>query len=125
MASIRAQSESKRRAAQAAIALLPSSGIVGLGSGSTAALFVHELAVLVRAGRDLRGVPTSNATRALAESLGIPLVADEEASHVDVCVDGADEITPSLSAIKGGGGAHTREKIVNRAATLNVIVVDE
>ncbi len=119
------EGEFKRRAAQAALALLPSSGIVGLGSGSTATLFVHELAALVQSGRDLCGVPTSNATRALAASLGIPLVADEDASHVDLCVDGADELTESLSAIKGGGGAHTREKIVNRAAALNVIIVDE
>lgn len=119
------QSESKQRAAQAAIALMPESGVIGLGSGSTATLFVRELAQLVKAGRDLRGVPTSEATRALAASLGIPLVPDAEATQVDVCVDGADEITEDLSAIKGGGGAHTREKIVNRAAALNVIVVDE
>jgi ribose 5-phosphate isomerase A len=117
--------ELKRQAARAALALLPESGVVGLGSGSTAALFVEELALLVQAGRKLTGVPTSSATRALAESLGIPLLADDRAYEVDVCVDGADELTESLSAIKGGGGAHTREKIVNRAAALNVIIVDE
>ncbi len=115
----------KRRAACAALSLLPESGVIGLGSGSTAALFVEELAGLVRAGRALRGAPTSETTRVLAASLGIELLTDDEIVEVDVCVDGADELTESLSAIKGGGGAHTREKIINRAAKLNVIIVDE
>jgi len=120
-----ATTDLKRQAARAALSLLPESGVVGLGSGSTAALFLAELADLVRKGRDLRGAPTSEATRALAESLKIPLLTDDAIVDVDVCVDGADELTESLSAIKGGGGAHTREKIINRAANLNVIIVDE
>jgi ribose 5-phosphate isomerase A len=116
--------EEKRRAARAAIAELPERGIVGLGSGSTARLFVEELAEHVRGGRDLVGVPTSDSTRALAASLGIRLLPDEGPWAIDVNVDGADEVSAGLDLIKGGGGAHAREKIVNYAAKRNVIVVD-
>jgi ribose 5-phosphate isomerase A len=70
-------------------------------------------------------VPTSRASRALAETCGIPLLDDAGPWLLDVCVDGADEVTPELDLIKGGGGAHTREKIVNQAAKKNVIIVDD
>ena len=116
--------EAKRRAAQAAIAELPDQGIVGLGSGSTSRIFVEELAPHVRAGRRLVGVPTSESTRALAASLGIPLLGDEGPWAIDVNVDGADEVSAGLDLIKGGGAAHAREKIVNYAAKKNVVIVD-
>lgn len=116
--------EAKRRAALAAIAELPHEGVIGLGTGSTASIFVREVATLVRAGRNLTGVPTSRATRDLAASLGLPLLGDDEAWNIDVTVDGADEVTDALDLLKGGGGAHTREKIVNHASTRNVIVID-
>jgi ribose 5-phosphate isomerase A len=116
--------EAKRLAARAALAELPSAGVVGLGSGSTAALFVEALAAVVREGREIAGVPTSKTTRALAESLGIPLLDDEGPWEIDVTVDGADEVSDAFDLLKGGGGAHTREKIVNYAAKKNVIVVD-
>jgi ribose 5-phosphate isomerase A len=115
----------KRAAARAALAELPEQGVVGLGSGSTSRLFVEELAPLVAAGRKLVGVPTSESTRALAASLGIPLLGDEGPWAIDVNVDGADEVSEALDLIKGGGAAHTREKIVNYAAKRNVIIVDE
>ncbi|MGD0677679.1 MAG: ribose-5-phosphate isomerase RpiA [Polyangiaceae bacterium] len=116
--------EAKRRAAVAALDELPAQGIVGLGSGSTALLFVEELGARVRAGRRIVGVPTSESTRVHAASVGIPLLGDEGPWTLDVNVDGADEVSPELDLIKGGGGAHAREKIVNYAAAKNVIVVD-
>jgi ribose 5-phosphate isomerase A len=117
--------DAKGHAARAVLELLPERGVLGLGSGSTAKLFIQEVGRLVAAGRELRGVPTSEASRALAASLGIPLLADDEPWSIDVCVDGADEVSDSLDLIKGGGGCQTREKIVNDAARYNVIVVDE
>jgi ribose 5-phosphate isomerase A len=116
---------SKRLAAEAALAFLPESGIIGLGTGSTARLFVEAVGRLVAGGRKLTGVPTSLETRRQAEAAGIPLLGDEGPWAIDVCVDGADEVSRELDLIKGAGGAHSREKIVNRAARLNVIVVDE
>lgn len=116
--------EAKRLAAREALAELPDAGIVGLGSGSTSRLFVEEMAPLVRAGRRLVGVPTSESTRTLAASLGIPLLGDEGPWAIEVNVDGADEVSAALDLIKGGGGAHAREKIVNYAARRNVVIVD-
>jgi ribose 5-phosphate isomerase A len=117
--------EAKRLAARAALDELPEEGIVGLGTGSTAHYFVEALAPLVRRGRRIVGVPTSEATRALAASLGIPLLDDVGPWAIDVCVDGADQVSATLDLVKGGGGAHAREKIVNYAARRNVIIVDE
>ncbi len=118
------QDEAKRLAAVAALAELPEEGIVGLGSGSTAKLFIDEVGALVRAGRKIVGVPTSEGSRKQAESLGIPLLPDVGPWAIDVTVDGADEVSDALDLIKGGGAAHTREKIVNYASKRNVIVVD-
>ncbi len=116
---------SKRQAAEAALAWLPERGVVGLGSGSTATFFIEAMARLVAAGRELWGVATSMESRRLAQTLGISLLPDAGPWSVDVCVDGADEVSRALDLIKGGGGCHTREKIVNRASAFNVIVVDE
>jgi ribose 5-phosphate isomerase A len=118
-------SQAKRQAARAALGLLPERGVVGLGSGSTAELFIEEVARLVGSGRELVGVPTSEASRRQAAALGIPLLDDSGPWSIDVCVDGADEVSDALDLIKGGGGCHSREKIVNHAARTNVIVVDE
>lgn len=117
--------EAKRLAARAALERLPEAGVIGLGSGSTATLFIEGVGELVRAGRKFTGVATSEQSAALARSLGIPLLPDVGPWDVDVCVDGADEVNRSLDVIKGGGGCHTREKIVNFSARRNVIVVDE
>jgi len=117
--------EKKRRAAASALQYLPKAGVVGLGTGSTAELFIAEVATLCRQGRDLVGVATSERTRQLALALGISLLDDAGPWSIDVCVDGADEVSKELDLIKGGGASHTREKIVNRAARFNVIVVDE
>ncbi len=98
---------------------------MGLGTGSTAKLFVEELGARVRAGLKLVGVPTSEGTRALASSVGITLLDDEGPWAIDVNVDGADEVSAALDLIKGGGAAHTREKIINFASRRNVIIVDD
>jgi ribose 5-phosphate isomerase A len=119
------QVEAKQLVARAALALLPDEGVVGLGSGSTAKLFIDGVGELVRSGRKLRGVPTSEESRRQAAALGIDLLPDDGPWDIDVCVDGADEVSAALDLIKGGGGCPTREKIVNQAARRNVIVVDE
>jgi len=117
--------EAKKSAARAAAADLPPSGVLGLGSGSTSKLFILEVGALVKAGRKYWGVPTSEASRRDAEQLGIPLLPDEGPWDIDVTVDGADEVDEDLNLIKGGGAAHTREKIVNFASKRNVIIVDD
>ena len=119
------QNEAKLAAARAAVDLLPALGTLGLGSGSTAKLFVDEVGARVKAGAAYRGVPTSQGTRLQAEALGIPLLGDAEMWDILLCVDGADEVDAQLNLIKGGGGALTREKIVNDASKKNVIIVDE
>lgn len=116
--------QAKRLAAERALEHLPERGVVGLGSGSTARLFIEAVGQLVAAGRDLKGVPTSEESRALAESLQIPLLDDTGPWSIDVCVDGADEVSDQLDLIKGGGGCQTREKIVNFSSRTNIIVVD-
>ncbi len=125
MASAMDANDAKQRAARRALELLPDHGVVGLGSGSTARLFIEGVGELVAQGRRLVGVPTSDESREQAKSLGIPLLDDAGPWTVDVCVDGADEVSRGLDLIKGGGGCHAREKIVNQAALLNVIIVDE
>jgi ribose 5-phosphate isomerase A len=118
------QDEAKLEAARAALAELPEAGVVGLGSGSTAKLFIDAVGSLVKQGRKLRGVPTSEGSRRQAEALGIPLLPDDAAWAIDVNVDGADEVSDALDLVKGGGAAHTREKIVNFASARNVVIVD-
>ena len=114
----------KRKAALAAIAELPADGVIGIGTGSTARLFIDALGELVASGRRYTCVPTSEASRTQARELGIPLLPDDGPWDIAVTVDGADEVNDALDVIKGGGGAHTREKIVNFSSRRNVIIVD-
>lgn len=118
------QDEAKLVAARAALDMLPEQGVIGLGSGSTATLFIREVAKLVAQGRKYVGVPTSVSSRDLAIELLIPLLSETGPWQVDVCVDGADEVDPQLNLIKGGGAALTREKIVNQSSRINIIIVD-
>lgn len=115
----------KRAAAERAAELVQAGMRVGLGTGSTAALFVAALGRRVRSGLDVVGVPTSEATRALAEREGIRLATLDQASELDLTVDGADEIDPRLALIKGGGGALLREKLVAIASREFVVIADE
>jgi len=100
---------------------------IGLGSGTTARLFVEALAERLSTGEleGVRGVPTSAETEELAARLGVPLTTLEAAPELDIAVDGADEVDPNLDLIKGLGGALLREKIVASASRLFVVVVDE
>jgi ribose 5-phosphate isomerase A len=115
----------KRRAALQALDLLPDVGVVGLGTGSTASLFISGVAKEIRAGKQLLCVPTSEQSRGQALDLEIPLLDDAGPWNIDLCVDGADEVTEDLDLVKGGGGSHLREKIVNHSSRINVIIVDE
>jgi ribose 5-phosphate isomerase A len=114
----------KRAAAARALELVQPGMRLGLGTGSTATHFVELLAERVRGGLGVIGVATSEATRALAEKLGIPLTTLDETPELDLTVDGADEIAPDLSLIKGGGGALLREKIVAAASARMAVIAD-
>lgn len=116
----------KREAAAEALTFVESGMRLGLGTGSTAKHFVELLAIRMKAEHlKLICVPTSEATRAQAESLGIPLTTLDETPELDLAVDGADEIDPALNLIKGGGGAHLREKIVEMASRRFIVIADE
>jgi ribose 5-phosphate isomerase A len=117
--------EQKRAAAARAVEFVRPGMRVGLGTGSTSRHFVELLGERVRGGLDIVAVATSEATRAEAARAGIPLTTLEEAPDLDLTVDGADEIAPDLSAIKGGGGALLREKIVAAASTHMIVIADE
>jgi len=119
-----ARDEDKEAAARASLSYVRDGQVVGLGTGSTAAHFVRLLGERVRGGLAVRGVPTSERTRALAASAGIPLVTLDEAPEIDVTVDGADEVDEELRLIKGGGGALLREKIVAAASRQMIVVAD-
>jgi ribose 5-phosphate isomerase A len=115
----------KREAAARALEYVRPGMRLGLGTGSTAAHFVDLLAVKVKAGLDVIGVPTSEATRLQAERLGVPLATLDEQPALDLTIDGADEIDPALDLIKGGGGALLREKIVASASREMIVIADE
>jgi ribose 5-phosphate isomerase A len=114
----------KRRAAEAALDYVEPGMRLGLGTGSTAAHFVRLLGERVAAGLDVVGVPTSDATAALAMEVGIPLATLDSDPALDLDVDGADEIGPGLMLIKGGGGALLREKIVAAASARMIVIAD-
>ena len=120
-----AQLAGKIAAARYAAALVEDGMVVGLGSGSTAALFVRALGERVRDGLNIIGVPTSDATAALAHAEGIALATLEEYPRLDMDIDGADAVDPALNLLKGLGGALLREKIVAAAAARFVVIVDE
>jgi len=115
----------KRQAAAVAVEWVRPGMRLGLGTGSTAKHFVELLAERVRTGLNVVGVPTSEVTRALAEQVGVPLTTLDDTPALDMTVDGADEIGPDLSLIKGGGGALLREKIVAAASARMVVIADE
>ena len=117
-------SDDKRAAAAEAIKLIMPGMKLGLGTGSTAAQFVELLGERVGQGLSVLCVPTSEITRKQAAALGIPLTTLDETPFLDMTVDGADEVDGELRLIKGGGGAHLREKIVAMASERLVVIAD-
>jgi ribose 5-phosphate isomerase A len=117
----------KEQAAGQALTYLQSCMVVGLGYGSTAILAVRGLAERLARGElaDIQAIPCSRATEAEARRLGIPLTTLEDHPVIDLTLDGADEVDPTLNLIKGGGGALLREKIVAQASRREIIMVDE
>ncbi|MFN3350524.1 ribose-5-phosphate isomerase RpiA [Pseudorhodoplanes sp.] len=115
----------KRQAAARALDFVRPGMRLGLGTGSTARHFVELLGARVRAGLDIVGVPTSEATETDARCAGVPLTTLDQTPHLDLTVDGADEIGPGLALIKGGGGALLREKIVAAASDAMIVIADE
>ena len=113
----------KRAAGEHAAALVEDGWTVGLGTGSTAAHAIRALGRAVDGGLDVRGVPTSFASRELAREAGVPLVPLDEVATLDVAIDGADQVAAG-DLIKGGGAAHAREKVVDAAADRFVVVAD-
>lgn len=116
----------KVRAAQRALELVEPGMTIGLGSGSTATIWIKLLGEKVRDhGFKIRAIASSDDSERLGKSYGIPFVTFEECRSLDLTVDGADEVAPGLALIKGGGGKLLREKIVASASKRFVIVADE
>lgn len=114
----------KTNAAKAALELVQPDMVLGLGTGSTAAIFVRLLAERVAQGLKVVGTPTSEATDKLARSLGVRIVAPDELTRIDLTIDGADEFDPALNLIKGGGAALLREKVIAEASDRMVVIAD-
>ena len=117
----------KQIVAEAAIKEVKSDMILGLGSGSTAALMIKSLADEIHSGKlqNIRGVATSFQSEVLALELDIPLIDLASVSQIDLAIDGADEVNPEYQLIKGGGACHVREKLVASKADKLLIVVDQ
>ncbi len=118
----------KRAAGEAAVDDCVDSGMaIGLGTGSTAVWAIRRIGARLAAGelREIRAIPTSEASAAEARACGIPLTTFDDQPVLDVTIDGADEVDPEFDLIKGGGGAHLREKLVAQASQRLAIVVDE
>lgn len=116
----------KLEAAKSACRLVEDGQLLGLGTGSTVSCLIHELARRIQEEElELMCIPTSKGTEVQARKMGIPLTTFEEHLDLDMAMDGADQISKSLDLIKGGGAAHTREKIVATRARRFVIIVDE
>jgi ribose 5-phosphate isomerase A len=115
--------DAKRRAAESAVDAVDDGMVVGLGTGSTTAHAIRALGRAADSGLDIRGIPTSFQSRELAREQGIPLTTLDEATP-DVAIDGADQVAAG-HLVKGGGAAHTREKLVDAAADRFLVVVDD
>jgi ribose 5-phosphate isomerase A len=116
----------KKAVGDAAAQRVKSGMVVGLGTGSTTVMAIKAIGERLAKGelKDIKGVPTSFQAIVLARQLGIPLVSLDEVEKIDVAIDGADEVDPQKNLIKGGGAAHTQEKIVDSLAEQFIVVVD-
>jgi len=118
--------DAKKAAGRAAADLIKNDMIVGLGTGSTANYFIEELAFRVKHGLHLKAaIPSSKRSHDLAKRLALPVQDINDAPYIDITVDGADEIDPLKRIIKGGGGAHVREKILAANSHEMIVIVDE
>ncbi len=117
----------KQLVGTAAAQRVTSGMVVGLGTGSTTAFAITALGERLKNGEitDIVGIPTSFQAAVLAKKHGIPLTTLDEVEHIDIAIDGADEVDPHKNLIKGGGAAHTREKVIDSLAQLFLVVVDE
>ena len=120
------QNQMKQAVALAAVDQIENGMILGLGSGSTAALMIEALAMKIKSGeiKDVVGVTTSFQGEVLASELGIPLKSLSSVSGIDLAIDGADEVDPKFQLIKGGGACHVQEKLVAALAKKFIVVVD-
>jgi len=120
------QNQMKQAVALAAVDQIENGMILGLGSGSTAALMIEALAMKIKSGeiKDVVGVTTSFQGQVLATELGIPLKSLSSVSEIDLAIDGADEVDPNFQLIKGGGACHVQEKLVAALAKKFIVVVD-
>lgn len=116
----------KQQVGYAAAAKVQSNSIVGLGTGSTTAYAIQAIGERLQSGdlQNIKGVPTSFQAIVLARQFGIPLTTLDEIEKIDIAIDGADEVDPQKNLIKGGGAAHTQEKIVDSLADQFIVVVD-
>lgn len=117
----------KQEVGKAAASRVSSDSIVGLGTGSTTAFAIQFIGERLASGelKNVVGIPTSFQSEVLAKKYGIPLTTLDAVDHIDVAIDGADEVDPQKNLIKGGGAAHTREKVVDTLAKQFIVVVDE
>ncbi|USS84904.1 ribose-5-phosphate isomerase RpiA [Fructilactobacillus myrtifloralis] len=115
----------KAQVGQEAVQYIEDGMVIGIGSGSTMWYMVEALGKRVQTGLNIIGVPTSHATRKHAAQLGIPLKTVDEVDHIDLTIDGADQIDVQYQGIKGGGASHLMEKIVATNSTKNMWIVDE
>ncbi|XVF57263.1 hypothetical protein PTKIN_Ptkin06aG0191000 [Pterospermum kingtungense] len=121
------QDDLKKLAADKAVESVKSGMVLGLGTGSTAAFVVDKLGQLLSTGQlsNIIGVPTSKRTQEQAASLNIPLSTLNNHPHIDIAIDGADEVDPNLDLVKGRGGALLREKMVEAASSSFIVVADD
>lgn len=117
--------QEKENAAKAALDFVESEMVLGLGSGSTAELFIEALGVRIAAGLKVRGIPTSETTRLCAQAHGVPLIEANQVREINLAIDGADEVDEQFQLIKGGGGCLLREKMIAQVAQKRIIVVDQ
>jgi ribose 5-phosphate isomerase A len=116
----------KERVALEAAQMVRAGTVVGLGTGSTAAMAIAALGRRVREeGLEIVGIPTSYQSAMIARENGVVIRTLDDVAKIDIAIDGADEVDPKKNLVKGGGGAHTREKVIDSLAELFVVVVDE
>lgn len=118
------QNKAKQAAAEKALTFIQSGMRIGLGTGSTSEFFIRALAAACKNGLKISAFSSSVSSQKLAESLGIPLMDESQASYLDLTIDGADEVGPGKTLIKGGGGALLREKILAAMADEMIVIVD-